>query len=179
VKLPEASIAAFEIFRCFIQTGKIFSQDHGPEDLTRKQYEEYTNREYYLLFDCWALGDQLMSVTFRDAVVDAFIAKADKASHPFPRDLQDYIYPLTHPKSKIRQFIIEMAVYDWRPEDLKKYGKNSEKCPEFLHDLAMRLMKCAYEEEPYRVDWREAEPCDYHEHTPKGKGGKGCYLKLF
>ncbi|KAH9826006.1 hypothetical protein Tdes44962_MAKER03789 [Teratosphaeria destructans] len=87
VSMPEDDPASFELFAGFVYTGRVFS--NAPSSAAgvraKSKEQEHDAEEFERLAHAWALGEKLMSTTFKDAVTDATInkiyaAKPDRAS---------------------------------------------------------------------------------------------------
>lgn len=70
------------------------------------------DEEWERLSTAWILRDRLLANSFKDAVVDAIIAKLNSTYH-HPADLQSQIYVASSKTAKIRKLIIDIAVFFW------------------------------------------------------------------
>lgn len=85
IRLPEDSPEYFEAFARFVYTGNIYT--HEPSEATRDEYVRLTG--------CWALGEKIGSVAFKDAIADA-ICDTLIATHIFSGTSHERIYPVSY-----------------------------------------------------------------------------------
>lgn len=169
VQLPDnCSVDAFAIFAQFIYTGKIFIK-------IGTLPTEARDHEYDQIVEAWQLGDYILSISFKDAVVDALYAKIHKDDvHDI--ELHEVLYPLSSEMSGVRKLLIDQVVSGWEMADLKMVKEKHGKLHELFFDVAAAVIaKRQYGVTPGSVG--KPKGCEYHEHMERM--GERCYKEMF
>jgi len=126
--------------------------------------DKQTDLEWTRLGRCYLLADRLMSTTFQDAIVDAFIQKIiDKGCSPTL--VHETIYSGTARQSGMRRLLVDIAIFEW-DKDILATRAARPACADFFKDLAVRyqeILEKGGEQEgaPYR---QLQTTCQYHDH---------------
>ncbi|KAK3619784.1 hypothetical protein LTR56_023798 [Elasticomyces elasticus] len=169
VSLPEDKPGHFEIFFNFLNGGQIFSSKEGDHDP-----EQNTDLEWSRLIWCWILGQKLLSVTFKDAILDAIVAKMqDQGRYSKALYMQPFDY--STPSQSLRKLLSDIVVYKWVPLDWTYNTPDIAKYPEHLLDVAMALDAVKWQGRDASPPWANND-CTYHEHVADGTP---CYKTLF
>lgn len=167
VPLEEQDPEIFQIFQHFIYSGCICSNkngDSGPDS------EVSWDVEWERLGNAWVFGEVILSTSFKDAVVDAIIAKT-VTNGRHPTGLQNLIYPVSPSKAGIRTLILDLAVYAWTEDCLED---PDQPCG-FLYDLAIAFLKMKTNGLEKEAPYESVNTCKYHEHGEEGT----CYKDMF
>ena len=171
VSLPEDRAAYFEVFFHFVNTGSIFSVREGDE--CKDEGGKDCDKEWARLIKCWILGQKLLSLTFKDAIVDAIVAKMQ--GHEHCNDLYTSPFKYNTPSTVLRKLLADIVVYMWPDEEFEEQSENMSKYPEHLMDVAKALHKVKLTGYPTTKPWGK-DDCTYHEHVASGKP---CYKTMF
>ena len=174
VDLPDLDSEAFNIFRHFTTIGQIFSSHDSDRQPRQHAEEAVTDWETSRLNKAWALGEQLRSHSFKDAVVDAMIDKIAKCEG-FPISIHETIYPRSNGSSGIRKLIIDTAVWgfnehSWARQECK--GDMSK----FYYDLVSAFISVKAKSTEVKPPFADQNTCESHEHTQRHKP---CYKTMF
>jgi len=83
------------------------------------------------------MSDKPSSVSFKDAVVDAHIAKVQEQDR-FALGCHETIYPNSSDSAVIRKLLVDFAVWGWK-DGLPRKMPGLKEYPEFLFDVATAL----------------------------------------
>ena len=182
VLLKDTCIEAFDLFRRFIYTGSIFSIGDETDESADEDGDAYVvglDDESARLVDCWKLGEQLMSTSFKDATTDAIIAKTISSS-TYSLELPNALYKASQKNSKIRRMLIDIVIWKWSESAMEEWEDQEDKSAEFFYDVAKELHMM------WKVDVSKADAfppledentCSYHEHEEEE--GVTCYKHMF
>ncbi|OQN95820.1 hypothetical protein B0A48_18105 [Cryoendolithus antarcticus] len=157
--LQHAGLKSFNIYANWLHSRVVYTQAKD----TSKNSESYV-----LLSRCYALGDLLLDVDFKDTITDAFVCQVNTVLDGvrfFPNNVaKKYLYANTASTAKIRQWCVDLfagcknasLLYDEDP-------------PEFLRAVAVALI--AGSSIHHKAMFAD---CKYHEH---GDGEDACYRK--
>lgn len=147
------------------QTGKIASK--APDADTSSEVATHVE-EHTLLAKLYVPGEQYQDNNFKNAIVDAFIAKGancdenERRWHPTSSTV-DIPYQGTCAGSPVRRLMVETHVAcgrrEWMADEVEAHNK------EFLRDLCMMFYA---KQEGTKIEVRPN--CSYHDH----EGGKRC-----
>ena len=177
IALPEDHPNIFDMFFHFSLTGSIFSS--RDRDYTEAGPGDYyhTDAEWSRLGNAWSLGEKLQATSFKDAVVDAMMAKIIE-QQVWPATLYRTIFPVSSKASAIRKFLVDVAIWHWGDRALVDQANDPNglsKHPEFVPDLALALYTLRHKGRTGTAPFLE-ESCHYHEHVAEGKP---CYKTMF
>ncbi|KAF2874077.1 hypothetical protein BDV95DRAFT_487789 [Massariosphaeria phaeospora] len=170
VELAGSKPQAFEAYVKWLYTGRIHIMEENDRG-GRNQNGVMMDTEFTKIMECYALGDFLQDLDFKDAVVDACAEKMASDDVSFI-GLGQMIYPRSLAKSPHRKFAVDTALHTW---DLKSFSPiHREKDPsEFLLDLlaavAQSMRTGGQDNKTSKVFFASLTPCEYHEHTLQGK----------
>lgn len=154
IRLPDHCPSTFAVYQDFMYSGRISSQTQPP-----------SVKEWSVLVDCYALGQQILDSDFKDAIVDAFIEKSE-GEEVCPVHLTKRIYDATPKLSPLRQLIVAMHKYrgseGWFKEKSRKYYNE-----EAMFDICKELMSVRGEPLDSEVPPYKYDSCIYHEHEPR------------
>lgn len=169
------------MFEHFVYTGKIFSEEDkvpGNNVVVNKAVDgsrDITDQEWAMLGEAWGLGDRLLSVSFKDAVIDAMIAKLADEAPAVPTNLHREVYHYGSEGSLFRQLVVNVAVEYWRCEWFSQKDLLKDAAEEFRDDLICALARKVGGIEG-QGNPRKALGCEYHEHR---SAGEPCYRTMF
>ncbi|KAM0515288.1 hypothetical protein ACHAPE_006245 [Trichoderma viride] len=170
VTLKEEDPEVFEVYQHWLYFENLPVQNDSPG--------LEGNTEYVQLAKAYVLGEMLQDVNFKDAVLDAILAKSrSKASDGqrwFPvGPAIRYIYEGTPESSAARRLLVDLYAYHGYAEWLTQWANKDDLPKQFLLDLAIATL--AKRPRPPASLALKAGACDYHEHLPDSNS---CYLKL-
>lgn len=119
---------------------------------------------------CFKLGDKLLDITFKNAVIDAMI-ESFKIHGQFPRSQAKYIYKALPESSAYRRLYLDVWAWVGGGAWYKPGGDIDHAPRQFFVDLAKRQHEIGERKYGQEEDmpWI-SDPCQYHEHpegTPK------------
>lgn len=173
IDLPDHSEECFYSYAQWLYSGSLVAPT-GESDV-----DETTDPEYVPLGKLYALGEHLIDTTFKDCVINAFVAKSkakDKdGRYWYPAGhVVNIIYENTSAGSPARRLVVDLHV---------RYGyekwiqlTNEKLNYDFLMDLSLALIKERKLPEGSRMNYILAEGgdlCKYHNHA----GDKPCQGK--
>lgn len=91
------------IFVGFLYTGLIYSEKAGDKTA-------YPDAEKGRLRDLWALGEKLLAVEFKDAVIDA-LEERIRSTNACPTDLCKTVYSRSASPSGMRRLYVDIATW--------------------------------------------------------------------
>jgi hypothetical protein len=173
--LPSRSGDAFEDFHSFLYTGKVYTAMEGEENLPGADWE-WTRIE-----NAWILGEVLLSVSFKDVVLDAVLHKMS-SSNKTPTAMFFRAYKYSPKGSPIRRLMVDSAVYTWSEDTLSKpqdevWKSDPATVVPFYQSVAVGLLKWKLQPEMAKKvgnPTKHEGTCFYHEH-----GDKPCYKTMF
>ncbi|KAK4889098.1 hypothetical protein LTR27_012066 [Elasticomyces elasticus] len=168
VSLPDDKPEYFEIFFNFLNGGQIFSSK--ADDYIK---EKNTDAEWARLLLCWVFGQKILSVTFKDAIVDAMVEKTKDGPHC--TNLYTTPFDQSTPSKQLRKLLADIVVYRFVPVDWKTATTQITKYPEHLLDVALALDGVKIQGRAAMPPWANND-CTYHEHVADGTP---CYKTLF
>lgn len=167
VRLPEDDPEHFQLFAAFLYSGQIYSSKDGDHKAARLEGDS----EFKRILQSWILGEKLLSVEFKDACTDAFIAKM----------LEDgtysngtIIYPHGAAQCGMKRLCVDVAVWKWNAKAIDK-ARKKDIDPEFWVGLAAALHKTKLSGLKGRAPFMEQSTCGYHDHDE----GSPCYKTMF
>ncbi|KAK3614218.1 hypothetical protein LTR56_027396 [Elasticomyces elasticus] len=173
VSLPEDCPQNFEILFHFLNTGSIFASKE--DDISGTSSTSCPlDLEWGRLTECWALGQKLLSTTYKDAVVDTIIEKM-RTSGRFCSNLHEYPCQNSTPSRAFRKLLVDVVVYRWSQKTWAEIGDGLSSFPDFLLDIARAQSKISKKGFPTTLPWA-GDDCTYHEHMDDGTP---CYKTLF
>ena len=174
IELEEEDPEDFEIFYHFLYTGTIFStqDDDKSTEKSAKPWVDKIDTEVTRLANLWFLGDKLFSISFRDGVVDAMIAKMTRDHCVLV--MHEEIYPDSARESKIRKLLVDIAVWGWK-DGIIGGCPRGEDWAEFFFDVAVALDKVKRNGRQGVAPYLKEDTCIYHEHGE----GQACYKTMF
>jgi hypothetical protein len=169
--LPANSATAFEDFHSFLYTGKVYSGVEGDEDQRNR------DKEWCHLGNCWILVEVLLSVSFKDVVVDAILEKiASTNRHPVKACVEIHHYGTCD--RPIKRLMVEIVVQYWSEQLIQtEFSADSDTKASFYRSVSIALLK---EKRQPAMALKAKNPiteegsCFYHEH-----GDKPCYKAMF
>lgn len=165
VRFPEDDPELFRIFADFVYSGQLDTVRHDDRD-------DGFDDEWKRLGLCWALGEKLLSISFKDAVMDAIVDKII-TRRTYPIDLHHTAYSNSSGGNKMRELLVDVAVWCWKKEDFKDQREKAEGS-EFFCDVSMRFCEMKGRVKKATRPWIDAG-CQYHEH----EGSEQCYKDMF
>jgi hypothetical protein len=164
----------FKAFFDFLYKGKIYTQP-GTEDDTIRVGEDH-GREWKMLQDLWVFGESRMSTSFKDAAVDAMIAKVLTDGELAGERIVTIYYKSTT-SSAIRRLLIDFEIWARGPGNLVCFTQPTHpSAVEVLHDIAVALDKIKISGRKGRALYESENTCAYHEHVAEKKA---CYKTMF
>ena len=172
--LPADSATAFEDFHSFLYTGKVYSAKEGEENAPG------VDNEWTRLVWAWILGEVLLSVSFKDAVLDALLHKlAPKGRYPTGMSFLAYKY--SSESSPFRRLMVDIAVYRWEESSMSLPVDEEDRVGvfPFFQSVSLALLRWKLQSE-VATKAEDMDPtrregtCFYHEH-----GDKPCYRTMF
>ena len=175
VTLPCDEPEIFSIFCRFLYTGQIFSIKDGDYKMTPvpEAPNRHRDAEWGRLPDAWILGEKLLSTSFKDATVDAIIAKVVDRN-AWPTAMQEDIYPKSSGSSKIRKLLVDIAAWEWTEDSMSRREQGQE-WAQFYFDLSTTLIKINREGTKREAPYKGEDTCIYHEHGEE----QPCYKTMF
>ncbi|GAB7365949.1 hypothetical protein MBLNU230_g7277t1 [Neophaeotheca triangularis] len=174
VKIPGSTTQAFDTFCQFLLTGKIFMEEGD-------SYAQAQLQRTHLVL-AWHLGEYLLSISFKDAVVDALTLTLVESIWWYPTWHRN-IYCISSGSSGIRKLLVDEAVHGNNTKESLERMAEEGKDHEFFFDVAAELVKWKKYDRVHHLTEGYSEPgsyrltCAYHEHL-NGKG-KCCYKEMF
>ncbi|KAI9666701.1 MAG: hypothetical protein M1821_004637 [Bathelium mastoideum] len=182
IELPEDDEDTFELYLQWLYSTIIWSANI--EDGNREKGADDT--EQTLLARAYTLGDKLQDSDFKDAVLDALMAKLvddeeiynenydqDAVHHedPYGPSLSaiKWVWNYTMPSSPARRVIIDYFTWHGCCPPLRSFNAADPTVATFFKDLAIHLYKRRSPEGPSPLT--NKGNCDYHEHGDS----KPCY----
>jgi hypothetical protein len=172
--LPDDTANSFDDFLCFLYTGKVYSVVIDEEN------EPGEDCEWLRLIDAWILGEVLLSVSFKDAVLDAIVHRLSaKSSSPVQLYISAYRYSSS--SSPIRRLMVDIAVYRWEESSMSLPVDEEDRVGvfPFFQSVSLALLRWKLQSE-VATKAEDMDPtrregtCFYHEH-----GDKPCYRTMF
>jgi len=163
VSLPDDSLDVVHCYVRWIYYKRVITPSFQAE-------KEDDNPAQHFLADCYAFGDKVQDLDFKDAVIDASLKRTLNMKMISGRMIKT-IYAHTQENGPARKVYVDLLV--WWDDDAfqdRKWLKDVSSM-DFLLDCITALAKSRrdYEEERY-----DGNTCIYHEHT---KTGSLCYKK--
>lgn len=170
--LPDESATAFETFQSFLYTGKVHTAMTGEEN------EPGNDREWARLTNAWILGEVLLSVSFKDAVLDAIVHKMNNTSR-HPISMYRSVYKWSPTGCPARKLMVDIAVHRWNESAMSKSASESEQVylAPFYQSISVALLEWKLHPETaskFDDPSKLKGTCIYHEH-----GDKPCYKTMF
>lgn len=163
----------FKAFCNFLYTGKIYTMldENMAGELSSGQ-----SCEWKALCDLWIFGEERLSTSFKDAVVDAMIAKVI-SNEGVPNCYAPTIYQYSAETSSVRRLLVHIGVWDISAGNLASTERPSHPAAvEYLYDLAVALDQLKDTGRKGRGPYATSDTCAYHEHVAEGKP---CYTTMF
>lgn len=155
IHLPDHDPEHFRLFFLWTYNRAMFSMNQSD-----------SQSEWNLLAGAWALGAYLQAPDFRDAVVDAIIAKAYYNSL-CEQTMHEIIYPNSQTDAPIRKLLADIASYRWGPSKLRAL-KNDASWSDFFFDLSITMMDKQHSTDGTVTAPWQRDACAYHEHSLNG-----------
>ncbi|KAK4547893.1 hypothetical protein LTR36_010612 [Oleoguttula mirabilis] len=169
VRLPTERPVHFGLFAHFVYFGKIYSAQMKPEGEGREARGTRATAELDMLHACWLMGDRLMAVAFKDAVVDTFIQTCTDDRRT-PTSMHEAVYAGTAGPNGLRSLLVDYAVWKWKKGAIAE-REVDELWVEFFRDFAIRICEVTEEEREGPAPYHQYD-CRYHEHAA---ASKPCY----
>jgi hypothetical protein len=171
--LPSNSDTAFEDFHSFLYTGKVYTAMEDEENAAGR------DNEWTRLTNAWILGEVMLSVSLKDAVVDAVLQKMSKGTHP--TKMFRWAYKYGPNDSPFRRLMVDIATSCWNESAMSRpipEGDFALLAP-FYQSISVALLEQARRHvlaKEKKVDnpTKHEGTCFYHEH-----GDKPCYKTMF
>ncbi|KAJ4373347.1 hypothetical protein N0V83_003642 [Neocucurbitaria cava] len=171
VKLPDVEPSVFRIWMKWLYTGRLFVKNEQDDD------EDKTDEEHTHLYACYALGDFLQDLDFKDATIDAFIENMVECNEYFMA-LADHIYGHSKKGSRHRELAVDCFVRLWDREDWTELVIEDQddafQPPQFLCDVLIQIgpaLDKGVEEKSIPELFDLKDTCKYHDHG----SDKPCY----
>jgi hypothetical protein len=178
VRLPEETPEAFQAFLTFLDTGAVHLghfRSASEEDANQETSDE--TAQWESIAGAWLLGDRILSVSFKDAIVDKVIHMV-RDLNQVPTALHRDIYKGSAFGSGMRTLLVDIATYSWFSGTLADQPGDPE-CAEFFRDVgvqAMRRRTLQSEALATALYDQKDVGCHYHDHKAEGKP---CYKTMF
>ena len=172
--MPHDDPDAFEIFFCFIYTGRIFCTWDDDFQVSNKfPGANGTDVEWQRLQNAWLIGDKLRSTSFKDAIVDAMIPKVmDTGASPV--EMHQHLYPKSSAASPIRKLLVDIAICGWSGDTMQT-RKQISASTTFFFDVAVAMDKIKVSGRQKEAPYSKENTCSYHEHGEHNP----CYKTMF
>jgi hypothetical protein len=135
------------------------------------------DNEWVRIVNAWVLGEVLLSTSFKDAVVDAFIHKFASGIH-HSTGFYSAAYRYSSKGSAIRKLLLDIAVHHWCETSPSRVYVDSDPAilAPFFRDICTALLKekCQPASAGNPSDSIRQDSCFCHEH-----GDKPCYKTMF
>lgn len=136
------------------------------------------DKEWRRLMKAWTLGDVLLSLSFKDAVLDAILHKMF-VKDAYPTRMFSQAYLNSSNGAAIRRLMVDIAVYRWDEDDMSQFVSEDRRAGvfPFFQSVSVALLKWKRQPE---AEKKAEDPtkllgtCLYHEH-----GDKPCYKTMF
>ncbi|KAL7936955.1 hypothetical protein V8C35DRAFT_332213 [Trichoderma chlorosporum] len=169
VALKEEDPEIFEVYVHWLYFGTLPVQNDKPG--------LEGNAEYVQLAKAYVLGDFLVDVNFKNAVMDTMFIKshsmASDGRRPHPAGpVIRYIYEKTPESSPPRRFLVDLFAYFGKAKWLEPKWISEDDLPEqFIRDLLTAMFK--HRRPPSEYKDSEMKKCQYHELVPDSDN---CFL---
>ncbi|CAO2652617.1 Nn.00g009000.m01.CDS01 [Neocucurbitaria sp. VM-36] len=176
VRLPDVAPSIFKVWMKWLYTGRLFVKEPGDDVTVCSSYT--CTHESSRLYNCYALGEFLQDLDFKDATVDAMIDKMVERKG-VPITLADHIYSHSNKDSKHRKLAIDCFIRLWPRGGWTSLTEEDEdrgtfQPRQFLCDVLIEIGP-DLEKGVKRVNVEEffdsSNTCKYHEHGSE----KPCY----
>ncbi|KAF2234753.1 hypothetical protein EV356DRAFT_514890 [Viridothelium virens] len=165
VTLPDDDPEVFKLYVQWLYTDRI----HCSTPLSSNRNGWDFIDEMDLIIKAYCLGEKLQDVSFKDSLVDSFIAlrSLEKDMWLPHLPITKFLWENTPKGSSMRRLVVDYYVWLHAPDATQV--KQSD-CLEFLQDFVAGLLQ--YRSNPIfeRAPFRQESTCAYHEH-----GTKACY----
>ena len=160
------------IFTQFLYTGKPFiSKDDDVSEVDNA--DQYRDREWRRLSECWVFGEKILSSSFKDAIMDAILFKLRTGSGS-PVSVHGYVYNRSAGVCGMRRLLVDLAVWKWTDDAMATQGRSSSQA-QFFVDVAVALNKIKANGLHGEPPFTKGDSCSYHDHGDSSP----CYKKLF
>lgn len=173
VKLPNDDPEHFKIFAAFLYTGHVHTSTEGEVKSAEPDRVFPVDTEWIRICQSWALGQKLLSVSFKDACTDAFVAKMHE-SQRYPSDLHTTIYAHGPAQCGMKRLCVDVAVWKWSDTAMNG-GIMNGGYVEFWYSVAAALHKSKFSGLQGTSPFAVQNTCGYHDH---GKDSP-CYKTMF
>lgn len=162
--LPEVDPSIADLWRLYLYTGNVFSQDEAiDQDTADTGDESHADGEWSKLAQAYLLGRKIQDDGFLDACVSALIAKVQDTGR-FPTGIAGEVYMGTAPGDKLRKLIVDLHVYMGECECLREPHEDARGPKAFLRDVQREKRRASDILRRPRVQPWESDPCMYHVH---------------
>lgn len=165
IPLPEDLPDAFAVYQQWAYTKKIYSA-------TKQCDIAKAAGEYSLLVRAYSLGDRLLDVEFKDAVIDSIIDKLLEQRR-FDTRLTNEVYENTPSDSPLRRLWQDIYVHAGLSEWLDEKATGGPVSAEFLLDVARLQMRVTQASGEMIAPYLDGSQCQYHSH-----GFGACYTRM-
>jgi hypothetical protein len=175
VDLQESSPQHFEVFYNFLYNGCIFTSKDG--DFTPHKPGSFTgsDAEWLRLGESWALGQKILSTSFKDAVTDATLTKISESGR-YPLAIFSDVYHAGSGKSGLGRVLVDVAAWKWRREHFEHEASTARTSwNNFLVDVTLAL-KARVDSPTTKSPLYTEDLCAYHDHVTEGKP---CWRTMF
>ncbi|KAK5683433.1 hypothetical protein LTS10_004965 [Elasticomyces elasticus] len=171
VLLPEDRPEVFELFFCFIYSGRLYlkdrTQDYVDDD------GDCRDVEYHKIGHAWLLADKLQSCTMKDALTDCLANKV-MSEECVPTGMHRQLHEGASNTAGLKRMLVDFAVRYWDDDSFEEYDIGNSP-GSFTQDLLAALARGrqkgrAGQERPW-----ENEDCYYHDHGEE----EACYKTMF
>ncbi|KAF2177423.1 hypothetical protein K469DRAFT_677454 [Zopfia rhizophila CBS 207.26] len=156
IELPDDDMAAFDLYVQWLYSKKL---PIIPDEKGSSPYDEYQT-----LAHAYVLGEELMDIDFKNAVMDSYVLYARGSSqtkryYPTNEDIR-ILYEGTRESSPIRQFLVDIWTYRGKHEWVKS---DPDLPKDFLMDVTTALLKVRTALETQSRPWKNSHE-QYYEH---------------
>jgi len=173
----------FKTFCDFLYTGQVFTigvddthevkeAQEAPKDPGKKP--TISDKEMTRAARLWCLGQKLLSTSFKDAVVDALIAKC-VAEFMYPTSMHLSIYAAGSSTSAIRRLLVDFMVWSLHAKTIEWKGYDAI-AAEYYYDVLVAKGRMTGDADSNQAPFKQGNTCRYHEHVAEGKP---CYMTMF
>ena len=165
VTLPDDNVDVVHCYVRWIYFMKIFTPPPQENVKGDQSVQEF-------LGDCYAFGDKIQDLDFKDAIIDAYISQTLQLER-LSRGMVKIVYAHSQADSPARKLFIDLLLWWCRQEPFSDRKRMKSEFPEdFLLDSLAALPKVRTNS--YATNPLSDTTCIYHEH--KNTGGP-CYKK--
>jgi hypothetical protein len=165
IDLPEDDPEAFSLYHTWLYSGElaILSNTSAGQDSTSSSLSDEAPDDHHTLAYAYALGERLLDIPFKNAIVDAYVLYArgtapGKRYYPSNEEIR-IIYDGTGDRSPIRQLLVDIWACRGKFEWIEK---DSDLPREFLASVVKELLRVRGSTETLSRPWKLTHS-QYHE----------------